>query len=121
MIQVTALCGRVGYQSLRPLRSSESPSPMRFASAFVGVFFLAAACSEMPPSRVAAPDPAPLAVAIPTAPPLHVDGETARLRVALIHEVPGLIVDTPDSERRWIAQTQTAFQGSGYSVATRSL
>ena len=75
----------------------------------------------MPPSRVAAPDPAHLAVAIPTAPPFDVDGEIARLRVALIHEVPGLIADPPDSERRWIAQTQTAFQGSGYSVANPQL
>lgn len=92
---------------------------MRIAPAFVGVLFMAAACTGIPASRIAAPD-APLPVIAPT-PSVHVDAEAGRLRVALAREVPGLIVDAPESERQWIARTQAAFAAGGHTVTNPQL
>jgi len=92
---------------------------MRIAPVFVGVLFMVAACTEMPASRIAAPDP-PLPFTASTQ-PVDVDAEAARLRTALIREVPDLIVDTPQREREWITRTQAALNASGRTVANPQL
>jgi CRP-like cAMP-binding protein len=90
---------------------------MRLAPAVLGLV-LVAACAEQPSPRVAAPD-APLAAT--TTAPIDVNAEAARLRAALAREVPGLIVDTPDRERLWIARTQATLNAAGHSIADPQL
>jgi len=48
--------------------------------------------------------------------PIDVDGEVARLRAALMREVPGAIVDSPEGERGWIARTRAAVAASAQTI-----
>jgi hypothetical protein len=85
---------------------------MRISRSAIGLLMLVAACaqtsaphSEAPAPRSEAPAPSP---AEPPAPPIDVDGEAVRLRAALRHEVPHLIVDPPAAQRGWIARSRAA-------------
>src|SRR5262249_11477427 len=86
-------------------------SPMRILICTIGLLVAVSACVETPAPRPTAPnmpsvksDGRPRA-ASPAATPIDVDGELARLRTALMREVPGVIVDNAENERVWIART----------------
>ncbi len=93
---------------------------MRIPLGLVGMLLMASACSQKPAPTVAnsvsPADPVTFA-----AQPVDVDAETARLRAALVREVPSLIVDAPDGARQWIARTQAALSTAGHIVARPQL
>jgi hypothetical protein len=83
---------------------------MRVLISTIGLLIALSACGGRP-----APAPRTemldVPAAMPTdlsraAVPIDVDGEAARLRAALMREVPELIVDDPTSERDWIARAK---------------
>jgi hypothetical protein len=93
---------------------------MRIHPSFLCILLAVSACGENPASRVAGP--AALHVTtVSVSEPVDVDAEAGWLRAAVTREVPSLIVDTPDSERRWIARTQAAFAAGGHTVANSQL
>jgi hypothetical protein len=47
---------------------------------------------------------------------IDVDGEVSRLRAALMREVPGVIVDSPERERGWIARARAAVAASAQTM-----
>ena len=69
-------------------------SPMRILICTIGLLIAVSACVETPAPRPMAPSmpsvksDGPLQVASPAATPIDVDGELARLRTALMREVP---------------------------------
>jgi hypothetical protein len=85
---------------------------MRISRSAIGLLMLVAACAQTPAPGAEAPAPgaeapAPSPAELP-APPTDVDGEAVRLRAALGHEVPHLIVDPPAAEQRWIERSRAA-------------
>ena len=51
----------------------------------------------------------------------NVDAEPARLRAALIREVPGLIRGTPEAENRWIVRAKAALAASDFAILRAQL
>ena len=79
---------------------------MRILIATIGLLLALSACVETPAPRPEAAD-APTAKSSGSpdaAASIDVESEMAHLRVTLMREVPGVIVDTPESEQHWIAE-----------------
>jgi len=80
------------------------------------------ACVETPAPRPDTPAPRPEARNAPTAEPPHisaaldVDAEVARLRAALMWEVPNVTIDKSEREQAWITQTQAAVAAGGPTI-----
>ena len=76
------------------------------------------ACVETPAPGPETPNaPAAKSAASPHAAVLvDVDGEAARLRAALMREVPGVIVDSLEGEGGWIAQARAAIAASAQTI-----
>ena len=97
-------------------------SPMRILICTIGLLIAVSACVETPAPRPMAPSmpsvksDGPLQVASPAATPIDVDGELARLRTALMREVPGAILDNAENERVWIARAQDAVAAGGQTI-----
>ena len=91
---------------------------MRALIPTIGLLVVLSACVDAPPPRPAPPNaPAAAPASSPRiAAPIDVGGEIARLRADLLREVPGVIVDSPESERRWIARTQAAVAAGGQTI-----
>ncbi len=101
------------------------------AIAAIATVAIVVACVQAPPPLTDAPKTTAAAVHAPAPPtvastaiapavyalaPLEVDGETARLRAALHHEVPNLTVDAPEASREWIARAQSAIATSDFKI-----
>lgn len=93
----------------------------------IGLLVGLSACVEAPPplsERPKAPAAAPAGspqVAAPAgsprvAAPIDVDGELVRVRAALMREVPGVVADSTEGERAWIARTRAAFAASDDTI-----
>ena len=80
------------------------------------------ACVEAPAPRPDTPTPRPEALSAPAAEPPHlsaaldVDAEVARLRAALMREVPSVTIDKSEREQAWITQAQAAVAASGPTI-----
>ena len=97
-------------------------SPMRILICTIGLLVAVSACVETPAPRLAVPnmpsgksDGRPHG-ASPAATPIDVDDELARLRAALMREVPGAIIDNAENERAWIARTLDAFAAESQTI-----
>jgi hypothetical protein len=91
---------------------------MRGLSYAIVLLATVSACVETPAPRPVAStasseqsDGSPHSVA-----PIDVDGEMAHLRAALMREVPGVIIDSPEGERGWVARTQAAVAAGGQRI-----
>src|SRR5258705_6214921 len=95
-------------------------SPMRILICTIGLLVAVSACVETPAPRPAnmpsGKSDGPPQAASPAATPIDVDGELARLRTALMREVPGVIADDAEIERAWIARTQDAVAAGGQTI-----
>jgi len=95
---------------------------MRILISVIGLLVIISACVEAPATRPDTAAPRPEAVNAPAAQPTHpptpidVNGELARLRAALIREVPSGTVDKPEREQAWIALTQAAVAARGSAI-----
>jgi lipoprotein-anchoring transpeptidase ErfK/SrfK len=88
------------------------------ASAAIGLLAIAAGCVEAPAPQFATP----ASIKAPrSATSLDVEGEVARLQAALNREVPNLIVDTPETQQRWIVRTQAAIAVSAFKISRPQL
>jgi len=79
------------------------------------------ACADAPVPRSDTPTPQPAAfnasMAEPSvSPALDVNAEVARLRAALMQEVPGVITDKSEREQGWIAQAKAAIAAGGPTI-----
>ena len=74
---------------------------------------LALAEARGPQPRAA---PAPVGNPVPATVPIDVAAEASQLRNALAAEVPQVIVDRPKVKQQWIARTQAAVNGSGFTI-----
>jgi lipoprotein-anchoring transpeptidase ErfK/SrfK len=93
---------------------------MRNLICSIGVLGAVSACVQAPPLQPEAstaladgPDHA--------AAPNDVDREVARLRTALLREVPGVIVDSPEDKEEWIARAQAVIASSGPMIERAQL
>ena len=97
-------------------------SPMRILICTIGLLVAVSACVETPAPRLAVPNmPSGKSEGLPQAPSpaatrIDVDGELARLRIALMREVPGAIIDNAEDERSWIARTQDAVAAESQTI-----
>ena len=82
----------------------------------IGLLVAASACVETPAPRHVAPTAPTEKSTGHDAAPIDVDGELAHLRAALMREVRGVMVDSPEGERGWIARTQAAIAASGQTI-----
>jgi lipoprotein-anchoring transpeptidase ErfK/SrfK len=98
--------------------AAQKSLPMRALIPTIGLLVALSACADAPPPRSEPPHaPAAAAVSSPhIAAPIDVEGEVARLRAALMREVPGVIVDSAADERGWIARTQAAVAASAQTI-----
>ena len=79
------------------------------------------ACADAPVPRSDTPTPQPAAfnasMAEPSvSPALDVNAEVARLRAALMQEVPGVITHKSEREQGWIAQAKAAIAAGGPTI-----
>src|SRR5215472_2166104 len=107
--------------------SSNEPSPgsrvnraMRIAISVI-LLILFSACTEVPVPRSDTPAPQPAALnrstaEPPVSPALDVNTEVARLRAALMEEVPSVITDESERERAWIDQAKAAMAAGGPTI-----
>jgi lipoprotein-anchoring transpeptidase ErfK/SrfK len=95
-------------------------SPMRILICTIGLLVAVSACVETraprPANMPSGKSDGPPQAASPAATPIDVDGELARLRTALMREVPGVIADDAEIERAWIARTQDAVAAGGQTI-----
>jgi hypothetical protein len=97
-------------------------SPIRILICTIGLLVAVSACVETQAPRPAAPimpsgkSDGPPQAASPAATPIDVDGELARLRTALMREVPDVIVDNAENEQAWIARTRDAVAAGGQTI-----
>ena len=95
---------------------------MRILICTIGLLVAVSACVETPAPRLAVPNmPSGKSEGLPQAPSpaatrIDVDGELARLRIALMREVPGAIIDNAEDERSWIARTQDAVAAESQTI-----
>ncbi len=94
---------------MRPLRA------IRILSFLTGLLLAHQAYAEPRLSPVPA-GPGTVASPPQSAAPIDVAAELARLRGALIDEVPHLIVDRPRGEQEWIARSRAAIAASGLTI-----
>jgi lipoprotein-anchoring transpeptidase ErfK/SrfK len=96
-------------------------TPMRIPISVI-LLITISACVTAPAQRPDTLAPRPEALNAPTAEPPHVsaaldvDAEVARLRAALMREVPGVTIDKSEHEQAWITQTQAAVAASGPTI-----
>jgi hypothetical protein len=93
---------------------------MRNLICSIGVLGAVSACVEAPPLRSQAPN-ALAGGPDYAAAPNDVDREVARLRTALVREVPGVILDSPEEKEEWIGQAQAAIASSGWTIERAQL
>jgi hypothetical protein len=87
--------------------------------AILGLLPIVAACAQVPAPRPGTPAEPPAKIAVAEAPPqpaIDVDGEAARLRAALVREVPAAIVDTPAGGQTWIALSRATVAVSNQNI-----
>ena len=106
-----------------PALAAQKSSPMRILIATFGLLLALSACVETPAPR---PEAADAPTAKPTGSPdaaasIDVESEMAHLRVALMREVPGVIVDTPESAQHWIAEAGAAVAASAQTIGRPQL
>ena len=91
---------------------------MRILISALALLVALSACVETAaPPPVAPKAPPDQSNATPdAATPIDVDGEVVHLRAALIREVPGVIIDSPEGERGWVARTQAAVAAGGQRI-----
>lgn len=93
---------------------------MRRLVPIIGLLLVIAGCAQAPPPQLGAANKPPariaIAKALPSSPSVDVEGEAARLRAALAHEVPAALVDTPAEGRTWIALSRAAVDVSNQSI-----
>jgi lipoprotein-anchoring transpeptidase ErfK/SrfK len=86
---------------------------MRILISSIGLLTVVAACAPAPAPPSAPPIGWRGAAAAPT---IDVNGEAARLKAALIREVPSAVTDTPAAEQGWIDRTRAAIAASGERI-----
>jgi len=90
---------------------------MRNLISMLGLLTALSACVETPAPSADALSAPPGTTGAPSASaPIDVDREMERLRAALKREMPGVIVDSPESERGWIAHTRAAVAASARPI-----
>jgi hypothetical protein len=93
---------------------------MRLRFAFIALWISGSACANglLPPDQVT--DPSTVGI-LPNASQADIETEVARVRAALVREVPRLIIDSADSEQKWIAGSKAALVVAGRTVETPQL
>jgi hypothetical protein len=93
---------------------------MRLRFAFIALWISGSACANglLSPDRVTDP---PTVGTLSNASQADIETEVVRLRAALVREVPGLIIDSADSEQKWIAGSKATLVAAGRTVETPQL
>jgi lipoprotein-anchoring transpeptidase ErfK/SrfK len=88
---------------------------------YVILLIMVSACAEAPVPRSGTPTAQPAALNASTAEPpvsaaLDDKPEVARLRAALMREVPSVIIDKSEREQAWITETKAAIAAGGPTI-----
>jgi hypothetical protein len=88
---------------------------------YVILLIMVSACAEAPVPRSGTPTAQPAALTPSTAEPpvsaaLDDEPEVARLRAALMREVPSVIIDKSEREQAWITETKAAIAAGGPTI-----
>ena len=94
---------------------------MRTALYVIFLLIMVSACAEAPVPRSGTPTAQPAALTPSTAEPpvsaaLDDKPEVARLRAALMREVPSVIIDKSEREQAWITETKAAIAAGGPTI-----